>query len=306
MTTSTPRPHLPWQQGFSASRLPATQHLAPCEGHDRALTSPLPYGWREREADTITQSWRRQVLLVRIGRTTVRIQARLDEDARGGVRGAQTESAWPFAGDMLVAGSARGPIPYLAEELLSGRDALRRQAETYGVRTASADLVDRGHAWVEPAAIATGLTLARTESSDWPERFQSACHRLGIGTVVRIRDGQWQVLALEGPQGREARVVSSDPCSVTRDVDRRCVLLPAPEVGEYCRMHGGPWVRRSIEAALAWRLHRGRLVASVGCDTCEGSRYVFQGVVREGGGAIGLVDLPVPTRWLAPEPEPRR
>lgn len=289
---------------MSASRLPATQHVEPYDGHDRAVTSPLPYGWRPRAADSVAQSWRRQVLLVRVGRTIVRIQARLDEDACGGVRGDQAESPWPLAEDVLIAGSACGPIPYLAAELQHGRDALRRHAETYGVRTASAALVDRAHEWGEPAAIATGRTSTGTVLFDWPDRFLSACHLLGIDTVVRVRDGQWQVLELHGRSAGDARVLTADPCSVTREVDQRCVLLPAPEVGEYCRMRGGPWVRRSIEASLAWQLHRARLLDAVGCDTCSGVRYEHQGQVRERGGPIGLVDLPVPTRWLVAVSEP--
>jgi hypothetical protein len=297
-TATTPRIRLPWRAGLSATRLPATRHVEPHGGKEGAVVGRLPRRWAPRSADSVAQSWRRQVLLVRVGGTTVRIQARLDEDAYGGVRGDQGEHPWPFAGDVLVAGSARGPIAYLAGELHTGRDALRSQAETYLVRTAPADLVDRGHAWTEPAVIATGRSSASPIRPDWPERFLEACGRLGIDTVVRIRDGQWEVLSLAGGDVDDARVVSSDPCSVTRDVDRRCVLLRAPEKGEYCRMRGGPWVRRSIEASLAWKHHRAQLVGPLGCDTCDGVRYLFQDQVREGGGPIGLVELAVPTRWL--------
>ena len=48
-----------------------------------------------------------------------------------------------------------------------------------------------------------------------------------------------------------------------------------------------------------WQHHRDLLVAAVGCDTCEGVRYLFQGRVFTGGGPIPLAPIAMPTRWLA-------
>jgi hypothetical protein len=301
MTPSTSSPRLPWQRGVSASQLPTTRHVEPAEGHDRAVSGCLPYGWRERPADSVAESWRTQMLLVRLGGTTVRIQARLDVDAYGGVAGDQGETTWPLVGDLLVASCVRGRAPYLVDELDASRDAMRSQSARFHVRAADGDLLDRGHRWTEPALVGLGLTTSGRLRPDWPERFLGMCRRIGIDTVVRVRDGRWEVLTLTD---HDVRVLTSDPCSVTRDVDRRCALLPAPEAGEYCRMRGGPWIRRSIEASLAWQLHRAQVVGAVGCDTCDGVRYLSQGTIRERGGPIGLVDLPVPNRWLVAVGEP--
>ena len=99
-------------------------------------------------------------------------------------------------------------------------------------------------------------------------------------------------------------MVSSDPCSITRDVEHRCPMQPAPDTGQYCHMRGGPWTSKSIHAAPHGRHSRRQIVIAVGCDTCDGTRYLLQGQVVEGGGPISLVDNPVPNRWLAPIEEP--
>lgn len=77
-------------------------------------------------------------------------------------------------------------------------------------------------------------------------------------------------------------------------------MLASPDADEYCRMIGGPWIQRAQEAAVAWKRRWKELNTAVGCDTCEGRRYIFMGEVRTGGGPMELSVDPIPTRWLEP------
>jgi hypothetical protein len=273
---------------------------------DGEITGAFPFGWLPRDAEEVAGSWRRQFLRVDVEGESVRIQARLDKNAFAGVVGDQGDVAggWPLVDDVLIAGSVRGPVTYFFEDQLRSRDELHHQATTFHVSVVGGVLVDRGHQWSEPAVIATGLAASEDLNPDWQERFVEICHGMGIGTVVRLRAGLWQVLTLRAGGGNRVRVLSSDPCSITRDVDHRCVMLPAPEVGQYCHMRGGPWTSRSMSAAAAWKSHRTQIGAPVGCDTCEGKRYMLQGEVFEKGGPIDVVTSPVPTRWLMPHEDP--
>lgn len=131
-----------------------------------------------------------------------------------------------------------------------------------------------------------------------------SCRRTGIDTIVRVRDGRWEVLTLASGAGNEVRVLSSDRCSITRDVERRCPMLREPLAGQHCHMHGGPWTSSSMTAAAAWKDHQQRLVAATGCDTCRGETYVLQGKFLRGGGPIALFPVPEPTRWLVADTRP--
>lgn len=307
---------LPWAAGFGAARLAPTQLLesAP-DARGGEITGAYPFGWSPRDSAVVAESWRFQCAIIDVDGIPVRIQARLPVDGYGGIRGDQADRAaaegWPLAGDLLIAGTVRGPAAYFVTEQLASRDGLAHQARTFLVRAREAVLVDRGHQWSEPAVVATGPAAAAITNDDtdadrdgrWQVTFLGSCHRLGIDTVVRVRDGEWQVLTLRAGNGSEVRVLSSDPCSMTRDVEHRCPMLPAPRPGEYCHMRGGPWTSSSIHAAAAWKDHRRQIGAAVGCDTCEGRRYLFQGRVRDGGGPVSIVDQPVPTRWLTPHEE---
>lgn len=310
MPDHDPQHDLPWIEGLAADHLAPTVLREPMpDSREGEISVAYPFGWTPRGSDEVAESWRRQCVLIEVDGTPVRIQARLPVDGYAGVRGDQGDpdhaGGWPLAGDVLIAGSVRGPATYFVTEQLASRDELAHQATTFLVRARGAILVDRGHQWSEPAVIATARTpiegnMDEDVDGTWQARFLGICHQLGIETVVRVRDGKWQVLILCAGNGSEVRLVSSDPCSITRDVEHRCPLLPSPEAGQYCRMRGGPWTSSSIHAAAAWKNHRRQIGAAVGCDTCEGTRYMFQGQVHEGGGPVSVVDTSVPTRWLTP------
>jgi hypothetical protein len=76
-------------------------------------------------------------------------------------------------------------------------------------------------------------------------------------------------------------------------------MLRAPAQGEYCRMVGGPHGSRAIHAAASWKRQHDDLVAVLGCDTCEGTRYRFGDRIVTGGGPIAISESPLPSRWLA-------
>jgi hypothetical protein len=136
---------------------------------------------------------------------------------------------------------------------------------------------------------------------DWQLMALDISRRLGIRTVVRITEGTWEVLSLGDAPPRRFAAVASAACSLTRDDEHRCPMQLAPGNGEYCSMRGGPWTSSSIHAAAGWRDQRDRLVAAIGCDTCEGTRHQFQGKILSSGGPITIVPTPTPTRWLAPD-----
>ena len=155
--------------------------------------------------------------------------------------------------------------------------------------------------WTEPSVIALPGALQERRDSDWQVMALDISRRLGIRTVVRVTEGRWEVLTLGDAPSRRFDIAASAACSLTRDDEHRCPMQLAPQVGAYCRMSGGPWTSASIDAAAGWRDQRNRLVTTVGCDTCEGTRHQFQGKIHNSGGPITIVNSPTPTRWLTPD-----
>lgn len=62
-------------------------------------------------------------------------------------------------------------------------------------------------------------------------------------------------------------VTTSRSARLTRAV-LTCPLIPDAPCGQLCRLYGGPWVGRSINAAARWSANRANRLADVGCDTC--------------------------------------
>ncbi len=301
----TTAPALPWRPEVDPQELPVT------EVNDLETAEPVELGggyargWTPRPLTDVTGSWLRQVTFVPSAQGLLRLQARLDEPAFAGVHGDQHAdrpvSPWPVASAMLVIGAVRGPTAMFDQEAVWSRDELARHLGTFGVRTLPSTTVDRGHQWTEPSVIALPGMLERKPVPDWQSRTLGRCRQMGIRTVVRIADGRWEVLSLGDGQSRRFTVVASAECTLTRDDEHRCPMQRTPAAGMYCRMRGGPWTSSSIHAAAGWRDHRDRLVAAVGCDTCEGMRYQLQGRILTSGGPIAIVRAPSPTRWLAPD-----
>jgi len=295
---------LPWVDDLTPASLTPTA-LSPTVPDSLHVSGAYPHGWRQRPAEQVDASWLRQVTLLQIAGVTVRLQACLDVPGMGAVLGDQRvhdgAQVWPFAAPLIVIGAVRGPAVVYPDEARASRDELLRQLVEFGVGAAPAWTVDRGHGWTEPSCVAFPAPDQEDPPRDWQTRALGIPRQMGIGTVVRIAEGSIEVLALGGLPSHRYSVVASAEVSVTRDVERRCPMTSAPDAGEYCPMRGGPWTSASIHAAVGWRDLRDRLVEAVGCDTCEGVRYLLQGQVRTGGGPISIVPTPMPTRWLAPD-----
>lgn len=262
-----------------------------------------PLGWMPRPAAEVESSWLHQVTLLDIEGVQVRLQAWLEEPERPAPTDDQTVEGYVpdgvLARPMLVIGAVRGPSVVYPGEAAAAREELVRQLRLFGVGATPAWTVDRGHRWTEPAAVAH--PDVEEPLPDWRERALGIARQMGVSTLVQIADGLWSVLALGQLPSHRYISSASAPVSVTRVRERRCPLQSDPEPGQYCRMRGGPWTSASIRAAAGWFAHRDRLVQAVGCDTCEGRRYLFQGQVFTRGGPINLVPIPMPTRWLAPD-----
>jgi hypothetical protein len=289
---------LPWVDGMAASKLPRTL-LGPADVTATQVTAWAQRGWRPRPDEEVAQSWLRQATLIRIGEVTVRIQGRLDEPNFAGVLGDQYVQGapdWPLATPLLILGTVRGSSVVNAHEARACQDELLGRLEFFRMRVGPAWNIDRGHEWLEPSCICLPTSVTDT---GWQVRTLDVARRMGINTAIRIKETVLEVLALEPPPSNRYSVVASTPASITRDVEHRCPMTRAPGSGEYCPMRGGPWTSNAMRAAATWRDYRNLLVQAVGCDTCEGQRYLFKGEIHSSGGPISLVSSLMTTRWLA-------
>jgi hypothetical protein len=307
--TSTPETAslLPWLAGFGPQDLPATLLVEPDTepGEPVELSGTNARGWLPRPVVAVESSWLSQITVVRFGQQQLRLQASLEEPVFAGVQGDQCghrpEMRWPLSSELFIIGAVRGPTATFDQEALYSRDELTRQLTAYGMQALPATTLDRRHQWTEPSVIALPGALQGEPDSNWQLMALDISRRLGIHTVVRATEGGWEVLTLGDAPSREFDIVASAACSLTRYDELRCPMQLAPERGEYCRMRGGPWTSASIDAAAGWRDQRNRLVAAIGCDTCEGTRHQFQGKIHSSGGPITIVNSPTPTRWLTPD-----
>ena len=305
--TSTPESasRLPWLPGVGPQDLPATLLVEPEPGEPVEVSGTAARGWVPRPEGDVESSWLRQITVLRSGQQLLRLQASLEEPVFAGVQGDQRQERpgvqWPLSGELLIIGAVRGPTATFDQEATWSRDELTRQLVTYGMQALPATTFDRRHQWTEPSVIALPGAPQEQPRPDWQVMALDISRRLGIRTVVRITEGRWEVLTLGDVPPRRFAVVASAACSLTRDDEHRCPMQLTPGNGEYCSMRGGPWTSASIHAAAGWCDQRNRLVAAVGCDTCEGTRHQFQGKILNSGGPITIVNSPTPTRWLAPD-----
>ena len=114
--------------------------------------------------------------------------------------------------------------------------------------------IDAGRRWTDQmVASEPGEALARARQTD------QLCH-------VRWRAGPghgW----LDVVDVATDEVTTSTSARLTRAV-LSCPLIPDAPCGQLCRLYGGPWVGRSINAAARWSANHANRLADVGCDTC--------------------------------------
>jgi hypothetical protein len=140
--------------------------------------------------------------------------------------------------------------------------------------------------WVEPVVL--GLDM----SEPFARMFAAEG---GLGHFVAVRNDGVAVLTVQGAVCGQGTLHIPDETGV-------CVM-PNEQPGKVCIMRGGPYGSRAIEASADWTEERIRLIAALGCETCEQGRlYGFgrEGRVVTGGGPISLVGHPVVTRFTAP------
>ena len=139
--------------------------------------------------------------------------------------------------------------------------------------------------WVEPVIFAAGVNEQSAGA------IAANCR---LEYYLALREGNVAVLDQLG------NVCGSGPLR-TPDTTGVCVM-PNTEAGEICVMRGGPYGSRAIAAAADWAEERTRLVAALGCETCEQGRVFRFGPERKvfsGGGPISVVGHPVITRYTA-------
>ena len=139
--------------------------------------------------------------------------------------------------------------------------------------------------WVEPVIFARGTdnVTALSIAADCLLEFHVAVRADGIEVIDR-----WGKTRAQGPLH-------------VPDVTGVCVM-PNKDPGKVCVMRGGPYTSSSISAAADWAEQRTRLIAALGCETCEQGRlYGFgrEGRILTGGGPISVVGHPVVTRYTA-------
>lgn len=80
-------------------------------------------------------------------------------------------------------------------------------------------------------------------------------------------------------------------------------VMPNSEPEEVCVMRGGPFGSEAISASLDWKWERQRLVAALGCVTCNQGEFFrmlapgAEGKMFAGGGPVALVPHEAPTRY---------
>ena len=120
-----------------------------------------------------------------------------------------------------------------------------------------------------------------------PEYAQSYTMRFGQPALLR-----WDAEALHVLRASDLEVIDTWPVRRAPVTTRTCVMDPGRVEGR-CSPRGGPWVRASIEAGLLWKHEFTCKVAALrGCDLCHSQ--------PRGAGAIGLVELSVPSRFSDP------
>ncbi len=139
--------------------------------------------------------------------------------------------------------------------------------------------------WVEPVIFASGVN---EQSAD---AIAADCR---LEYYLALREGTVEVL------DRRGNVCGSGPLRTPGATG--LFIMPNNEPGEICVMRGGPYGSRAIAAAADWAEERTRLIAALGCETCDQGRVFRFGPERKvfsGGGPISLVGHPVVTRYTA-------
>ncbi len=182
----------------------------------------------------------------------------------------------------------RGSFPLTDAVAIVGTTAPRGTGDWAVGRDLSAELSD----FFAGRGVETWDAVAVDKQRDWVERvLLVAFSNPGLVIVGAAAHGQpylavWRPDARLGAGSIEVVDVSAGPTpsvvargsAVARRVSATtCPLIPGSGCGDLCRLHGGPWISRSIRAAARWEARRARMIRALGCDTCgDGAIKVFQ------------------------------
>ena len=186
-------------------------------------------------------------------------------------------------GHVFGTATPQGPTDW--DELHRVQDFWLTAVAELGVEASPGYAIGAIQSWVEPVIFAAGLSdhNAAVVASD--------CR---LEHYLALREGTVEVL------DRWGKVCGRGPLRVP-DATGVCVM-PNTEPGEVCVMRGGPYGSRAIAASADWAEERTRLIAALGCETCEQGRVFRFGPDRKlfsGGGPISVVGHPVLTRYTA-------
>lgn len=189
------------------------------------------------------------------------------------------------AAPFFIFGTATPLGPTDWDELRVRQDNAIAHLTDLGVTGLPGFAIGASQSWVEPVVF--GLDMSEPLS----RIFAAEC---GLEHFAEVRNEQVTVLTVHGA------VCDQGPLRVPGQTG--VCVMPNERPGKVCIMRGGPYGSRAIEASADWAEERTRLIAALGCETCEQGRlYGFgrEGRVVTGGGPISLIGHPVVTRYTS-------
>jgi hypothetical protein len=154
-----------------------------------------------------------------------------------------------------------------------------------GVEASPGYAIGAIQSWVEPVIFTAGVNAPSADAIAGDCRLEH---------YLALREGTVEVL------DRLGKVCGSGPLHAPGTTG--VCVMPNTEPRDICVMRGGPYGSRAIAAAADWAEERTRLIAALGCETCEQGRVFRFGPERNvfsGGGPISLVGHPIVTRYTA-------
>lgn len=213
--------------------------------------------------------------------------------------GPESVGSYPFGGPVALVGTTAPVGQAVAGRVL--HEELADLLAGRGIQLMPAMAVAENHEWVDPAVLAdyrdpAVVNLAAvTHMQPFLTLWRAAANGAGVLEVIDLAD------PLTAP------VIASAPAVLRQLAARPCPMIPGAGCGQLCKLHGGPWISRSITAAMRWEVRRDRMIRALGCDTCgDGAvRIAFNRAWPAGRWAVpGRPDTVLPTRYQRVVPAP--
>jgi len=186
-----------------------------------------------------------------------------------------------------VFGTVHHARPHIWDKLHRDLDLLIGGLRLRSIEVMPAYAVGALRSFIEPLAYtfamdhAQAIETARILRHDYLlQRSKTSMHLIDVHAGITVADVPYQ-----SPE-------STGVC-----------VMPNNEPGEICVMSGSPYGSREISASLDWKWERMRLIAALGCSTCDQGKHfrmrthAHEREVFSNGGPIALVPREVPTRY---------